>query len=213
MDWQELGRFTLTKDWQYTRQIKSRDFKIVYLKSTLRAVDSTGMAALVDVPNNIALDSTEVFKAQRISAYSIAEIIRFPEPPRDWLYRLAVKQLITPKNSLPTCEIQIYMPAYSSAPVFNGSTNAVAASIVATDNTKSVILSVSNPNKIGTTIINNSAKGKLYVSVGIAASLTVYDKILNYLEVYESPFNWSGDIFGIWDKADAQGNARIKDFS
>ncbi len=213
MDWEEIGHFTLTKDWQYTKQIKSRDFKIVYLKSTLRSVDSTGMAALVDVPSDIALDSTEVFKAQRISAYSIAEIIRFPEPPRDWPYRLAVKQLITPKNSLPTCEVQIYMPAYSSAPVFNGSTNSVAASIVATENNKSIILSASNPNKIGTTIINNSAKGKLYVSVGIAASLTVYDKILNYLEVYETPFNWSGDVFGIWDKPDTTGNAKVKDFS
>ncbi len=213
MNWQELGRFTLTQNWQYTKQIRGRDFKVAYLKSTLKAADSIGMAALVDMPSNTAVDSTEIFKPQRISAYSISEIIRFPEPPRDCPYRLAVKQLITPKNSLPTCEIQIYMPAYTTAPIFNGSTNTVIGATVAVDNTKSVLLSAANTDKIGTTIINNSQKAKLFVSVGTPASLTTYDKILGDGEVYETPFNWSGEVFGIWDKADTTGNAKVKDFS
>ena len=214
MEWQEIGHLTLTKEWQYTEQARGRDFKVTYLNSPLLGANSAGMIALVNMPTNSALESTEIFKAQRINSYSISEIIRFPEPPREWPYRLGIKQLIFAKNTI-NCEVKIYMPAYSSAPVFNGSTNSVTATTIAVDNTKSVILSAAAVGKIGSTITNRSKTAKLYVSVGSAASLTNYDKVLGLLETYESPFNWSGDIFGIWDKADTSstGNALIKDFS
>lgn len=214
MEWQEVALFTLTKDWQFTNQVRGRDFKVTYLTSPLLGANSAGMVALVNMPASSAIESTEIFKAQRINSYSISEIIRFPEPPRGWTYRLGIKQLIFAKNT-PNCEVKIYMPAYSSAPVFNGSTNSVTSATIAVDNTKSVTLSAAAVGKIGTTITNRSKVAKLYVSVGSAASLTNYDKVLGVLETYESPFNWSGDIFGIWDKADTSstGNAVVKDFS
>lgn len=105
------------------------------------------------------------------------------------------------------------MPSYSSSPVFNGITSNVTPSTVAVSNTTSTLLSATTVGKLGSTITNNSKVGKLYLSIGSAASLTNYDKILGYLETFETPFNWSGDIFGIWDKADAAGNAKVKDFS
>lgn len=215
MEWQQVGHFTLTKDWQYTSQVRGRDFKVTYLTSSLLGANSAGMIALVDMPANSTLESTEIFKAQRINSYSISEIVRFPEPPREWPYRLGIKQLIFAKNTIPSCEVKIYMPAYSSAPVFNGSTSSVTVATIATDNTKSVVLSAAAVGKIGSTITNRSKVAKLYISVGSAASLTNYDKILGLSETYESPFNWSGDIFGIWDKADVSltGNALVKDFS
>ena len=212
MEWQEIGQFTLTRDWQYTSVARGQDYKIVFLSSGLSGRNSTGLVALVDKPDDESLDSTEIFKPQKITSYQVSEIIRFPVPPSGWRHRLAIKQLVF--STQPTfSQVKIFMPAYSSAPVFNGSTNALTSSTVPVDSTKSVILSAINPQKIGTTIINNSSKAKLYVSVGAAASLTVYDKILNYLEVYETPFNWSGEVFGIWDKVDAAGNAKVKDFS
>lgn len=213
MEWQELENFTLTNNWQYSQRVRGRDFKIVYLSSPLTGRDSIGTIALADVPDDASLESSEFFKPQRISSYLTSEIIRFPDPPREWLYRLAIKKLTLPNQFVPNFEVRIYMPSYSSGPAFGGSTNVVIANTVAADSTKSVTLSAANPTKIGSSITNNSKVGKLYVSIGSAASLTNYDKILNYLETFETPFNWAGDVFGIWDKADSAGSARVRDFS
>ncbi len=95
MQWQEIGHFTLTKDWQYTSIARGRDYKIVYLSSPILGRNSVGLVALVDKPEDESLDSTEIFKPQKISSYSISEIIRFPEPPRGWLHRLAIKHLVS----------------------------------------------------------------------------------------------------------------------
>ena len=103
------------------------------------------------------------------------------------------------------------MPSYSSNPVSFGNTNTTVDRTIAV-NTTSVLLSASAVGKLGSIITNNS-KSKLYLSIGVAASLTTYDKVLGNGEVFETPFNWSGDVFGIWDKADATGNAKVKDFS
>jgi len=105
------------------------------------------------------------------------------------------------------------MPSYSTAPTFNGATNNASSNTVAVDSTKSVLLSAAATGKTGSIITNNSKVGRLYLSIGVAASLTTYDKILGYQETFETPFNWAGEIFGIWDKADATGNAKVRDFS
>ncbi len=213
MEWQEIGTFTLTKNWQYTNAVKSRDFKVVYLRSPLLAANSTATIALVDMPDPSSTESTEIFRPQRINSFQTSEIIRFPEPPRNWVYRVGIKQLTYTLKNVFESEVKLFMPVYSSAITFNGFTSSVTVTNISTDNTKSVLLSAANIGKLGSTVTNTSKTAKLYVSLGIPASLTVFDKILNYLETYETPFNWSGEIYGIWDKADTNGNAKVKDFT
>lgn len=212
MEWIKLLDSRLSTNWQYSLHTKGKDFKVEFSYVDVNR-NSIVLLALANLPSIGTLESTEFFKPQQIRPLVESEIIKFPDSPNGWWYRLAVKKLQIPRQPLSETEIKIYMPAYSSAPVFNGSTNTATPSTVPVDSTKSIILSALNANKIGTTVINNSTKGKLYVSIDQAASLTVYDKILNYLEVYETPFNWSGNVYGIWDKADATGNAKVKDFS
>lgn len=116
MEWEEIGHFTLTKDWQYTKQITNRTFKVAYLSSPLLGANSVGLAALVDMPTNSAIESTEIFKPQRVSSYSISEIISFPNTPKGWDYRLGIKQLVFSKNTVFNSEVKIYMPVVDLTP-------------------------------------------------------------------------------------------------
>jgi hypothetical protein len=213
VEWHEIGTFLLTDRWQYSQRVRGIDFKVVYLSTSLSARNTASAIALVNLPENTTDESEEFFKPQRVSPYLPSEIIKFPQPPKNWTYRLGVRQLVLPQQQSSNLRIKIYMPAYSSAPIFAGTTSSATVSTIPVDSTKSVTLSAANPGKVGTTITNNSKTAKLYVSIGIAASLTSYDKVLGYLETYETPFDWNGDIFGIWDKIDATSNARVRDFS
>lgn len=213
MEWEQLFDYQLTTNWQYSLPVRGRDFKVQFIYADVNR-NSIILLALADVPSpNTTVESTEFFKPQQIKPLVESEIIRFAEPPKNWRYRIAVKKIPIPRQPLSETRIRFFMPAYSSAPASGGVTSAVTAATVAVDNTKSVTLSAANPVKIGSTVTNNSTKAKLYVSLSTAASLTNYDKILGYAETFETPFNWAGDVFGIWDKADTGASARIRDFS
>lgn len=104
------------------------------------------------------------------------------------------------------------MPLYSNA-TSNTTTTSVATNTVAVDSTKSVILSSADSSKIGRIIVNNSTKGALYINFKNAASLTDYVVKVPTNNTYEVPFGFTGDINGIWDKADNTGNAKVYEFS
>lgn len=212
MDWQHLATFNITRDWQVTQSVTGRDFKLTHALNNPNRTKIFAMIALVDL-DSIGI-VTEIFKPQRIQPYLEPELIQLPSPPENWNYRVGVKQLVLPGESLVNWIVKIDMPAYSLIPSSgNYSNNISPASTITVDNTKSVTLSAATVGKFGSLIINNSSKAKLYISLGTAASLTNYVKALGYLESYETPFNWSGDVLGIWDKADTTGNAKVYDFS
>jgi len=216
MDWLTISTVATSDNWVFTPSVTSTLFKFNHISNS-----SIGNKLKVIVRQAFN-DGTDLhlFDYRLINA-SLDKSILFIDKPKELITRtLAIKRADTFLNEPWTIEIQtlinnavIDMPSYPSLPIYSGITNTISATTISVSNTASVTLSVANPNKIGTSIINNSTKSKLYISLGVAATLTVYDKILGIGEVFETPFNWSGDIFGIWDKADATGNAKVKDFS
>lgn len=88
--------------------------------------------------------------------------------------------------------------------ISSGSSTSVGASV------SNVTLLTANPNRVGATIFNESASD-LYIKLGSTASLTSYTVRLISEAYYETPFNYTGAIDGIW--ATATGNARITEFT
>jgi len=116
MEWQDLGTFTLNNNWHYTSQIKGRNFKITYFSPPILGLNSTGIIALANMPEDPTNDSTEFFKPQRTNSYLPSEIITFPEPLKGWDYRLAIKKLVLPNKLSPDPTIQIFMPVVDLNP-------------------------------------------------------------------------------------------------
>lgn len=84
--------------------------------------------------------------------------------------------------------------------------------------TSTVALSVSNQTllaansvRLGATIFNDSG-ATLYVKLGAVATLTDFSVKLSTYAYYELPYNYRGQVDGIWDTA-LTGNARITELS
>ncbi len=209
MEWQEIGHLTLTKDWQYTKQIIGRDFKVVYLTSPLLGANSAGMIALVDMPIDSTLESTEIFKPQRINSYSISEIIRFPEPPRNWVYRVGIKQLIFAKNS-PNCEVKIYMPVVdltpdqpTISPTIATAKNPTSVPVGPNANTAVKILSSNTTNtRKHATFYNPSANRNLYIDTDSTINIASAIAKVAPGKIYISDIpGWQGEYWGMLDGA------------
>lgn len=211
MEWQEVAHLKLTKDWQYTSQIRGRDFKVTYLTSPLLGVNSAGIIALVDMPTNSAFESTEIFKPQRITSYSISEIIRFPEPPKNWACRLGIKQLIFAKNTIPNCEVKIYMPVIDLtpdqpviSPTIATAKTPTSVSIAGTSTAAVKLLPVNATNsRKHATFYNPSTKRNLYIDTD--GTINVNSAIAKVApgKVYISDIpGWQGEYWGMMDLSD-----------
>lgn len=204
--WQQIGHLALTKDWQYINAAEGRDFKIVYLTSPLLGRNSTGLVALVDKPENDSLESTEIFRPQRLSSYSIAEIIRFPQPPIGWANRLAIKQLVFSTQLINTLEVKIYMPVIDltpDAPLVNPAIstvkNPVAVSIPAATTTAVRLLPVNaTGSRKQATFYNASAKRTLYVDTDSTINIASAIAKVAPGKVYISDIpGWQGEYWGM----------------
>ena len=74
----------------------------------------------------------------------------------------------------------------------------------------SVTLLSSNANRLGASIVNDSA-AILYVKMGTTASATDYAVRMYPNDYFEVPFNYTGRIDGIW--ASATGSARVTEYT
>lgn len=76
--------------------------------------------------------------------------------------------------------------------------------------TSSTALLTANTNRLGATIYNNST-ARLYVEFGATASLTVFAVMVEPNGYLEVPFDYTGQITGIW--AIANGSALVREFT
>ena len=206
MKWQEIGHLTLTKDWQYLNTAKGRDYKIAYLSSPLLGRNSTGLVALVDKPEDESLESTEIFKPQKISSYSISEIIRFPAPPNQWAHRLAIKQLVFAAQSTFISEVKIYMPVIdlnADQPVINPaiSTNKIPVSVsIPAATTTAIKLLPANTSgaRKHATFYNASTKRNLYIDTDSTINISSAIAKVAPGKIYISDIpGWQGEYWGV----------------
>lgn len=216
MEWQDLGTFTVSNNWQYTEQVNGRDFKIVYLSSSLLARDSTAIIALSSI-EAINGESTEFFKAQRVNSYLSSEIVQFPNPPKNWHYRLAIKKLVMP-NQPPTPDftIQIFMPVIDLTPdqpvinpTISTTKNVVNVPIAGTATTSVKLLPASaSNNRKHATFYNPSTKRNLYVDTDSTISTASAVAKIAPGKIYVSDFpNWQGEYWGMMDGTDTVATA------
>lgn len=206
MQWHDLGTFTVSNNWQYTKQVVGQYFKIAYLSSPLLARNSTGTIALANMPENGFVDSTEFFKPQRISSYLPSEIISFPEPLRGWDYRLAIKKLVLPNQPTLDFTIQIFMPVIDLTPdqpainpTISTSKNPTSVSIPAATTTAVKLLPINaSSTRKHATFYNGSAKRTLYIdSDSTINNASALAKVApGKLYISDNP-GWQGEYWGV----------------
>lgn len=216
MEWQSIGSITTSSNYTFTPVVNGSLFK---LKHTTESLERSNLKIAIrqafDDDGSLAL-----FDYKLINCKTEQDIILFNLPQGLTGRRLAFKRVDDLIDDW-TIEIQTLvnngvnnMPSYSSLPVSNSTTKRIVQTIVGAYGTPLVNLSPTNPNKVGTTVTNIS-EFNLYISLGVEASLTVYDKILGTGEVFETPFNWCGDIFGFCDSpipGDQESVAKVQNF-
>lgn len=90
--------------------------------------------------------------------------------------------------------------------------SATAATSQVADTATSTQLLASNANRLGATILNDSS-ARLYIKLGATASVTDYTVSLAQNDYYEVPFNYTGNIDGIWASDPNNGAARITELT
>lgn len=211
MEWQTVGTVVTSKDYVLTPVVAGTLFKLKHFTQSQNR-GSLKIAIRQAFEDN---ESLALFDYKLINCKVEQDILLFNLPQGLISRKLAFKRVDNLIDNW-TIEIQTLviettnMPSYPSLPIFSGITKNVTESNIVVGNTPSLNLSSYNPTKIGTTLTNLS-EFNLYVSVGVNASLTVYDKILGINEVFETPFNWCGDVYAIADIPEgATTNALVK---
>jgi hypothetical protein len=96
----------------------------------------------------------------------------------------------------------------------NAGTSAVTRTVVAAG--ASVTLKVANANRIGLAVYNNAITN-LFLKLGAVASITAgvesFTTRLLPNAYYEVPFGYTGIVEGIWDAADANGEALVTELT
>jgi len=91
--------------------------------------------------------------------------------------------------------------------------SATSANTTVADNAASTSILAANANRLGA-IITNDSSARLYLRLeAAAASTTAYAVSLSQHETYEIPFNYTGEIRGIWASDPNDGAARVTEFT
>lgn len=216
MEWLTVGTITTSENYSFTPVVNGTLFKLKHIsQSTAKNSLKIAVRQAIDDDGELAL-----FDYKLINCKTEQDIISFSVPQGLTDRRLAIKRI----DDLPdnwTIEIQTLisettnMPSYPASPISSTPTNFVTDTSIALNILESVMLSAAHPRKVGTMITNKSI-AKLYISMNQGANYETYDKILGTNEVFETPFNYSGAVFGIWDVSDSyepNDHARVRDFS
>lgn len=205
MQWSEIGVYTCTHAWQYSKQVNGQDFKIVYLSSPLDWRNCTAIISLASL-DELEGESIEFFKSQRVNPYLLSEIIRFPKPPKGWDCRLAIKQLALPNQQIPDFKIQIFMPVIDLTPdqpavnpAIATTKNATSVSIPAATTVAVRLLAASTGNsRKHATFYNGSTKRNLYIDTDstINTASAIAKVAPGKLYVSDIP-GWQGEYWAV----------------
>lgn len=219
MEWQTVGTIANSSDYIFTPVVIETLFKLKHITETenrssfkiaiRQAFEDDGSLAffdykLINCKNEqdiMLLSLPQGLTGRRLAFKRVDNLID------DWT--IEIQTLVNDAvNNMPA------YPSYPALPISVGTIRRITENVVGVYGTNSFVLSPANPNKVGTTITNLS-EFNLHVSVGVEASFTAHDKILGMNEVFETPFNWCGEVNGISDMpdgVDVGSRAKIKDF-
>lgn len=200
IEWHDLGNYILTENWQYTRQITGRNFKIQYLWCDITSYRLPAFVALANLPDYLEQQSTEFFKPQQIRPYLESEILQFPQTPKHWDYRLAIRQLKLPRDSIINCEIKIFMPSYSlddPIPVNQSATTTKNVTTVNVTNTVTKIL-LANPNRKGVKFYCADKIKSVYLDTdNVVSATSAIESVTPSKPVCVPIILWTGDWYAV----------------
>ena len=198
MEWQHLNNFILSQDWQYTGFVDSNYYKITHFVNNPYSYKLNALVALI----NFSVDSgySEIFRPQRITPYIESEIIQFPDPPKNWQYRLAIKQLVNPRDSLVDWKVEIDMPSYSldePIPINQLATSAKNVTTVPVANTVTKILSANSARK-GVKFYTADKNKTIYLDTdNVVSPTSAIESISSSKPVSVPAILWTGDWYAI----------------
>jgi len=207
VEWQPLFDFKVTVDWQYSKPVKGRDFKAQFI-STDVGRNSIILIALANFPTQNFIESTEFFKPQQIKPLVESEIIRFAEPPKNWLYRIAIKQLPIPRQPLSQTQVRFFMPVQDLtpdqpiiSPTIATAKNPTSVAVGPSANTAVKLLPVnSTSTRKHATFYNPSTTRNLYIDTDSTINVASASAKVAPGKVYISDIpGWQGEYWGMLD--------------
>ncbi len=210
MEWQPLFDFKLTVDWQYSKPVQGRDFKAQFISTDIGR-NSIILIALANIPFENIKESSEFFKPQQIKPLVESEIIRFAEPPKNWLYRIAIKQIPIPRQPLSQTQVRFFMPVIDLTPdqpainpAIATTKNPIAVSIAGNSTAAIKLLPVSaSNNRKHATFYNPSTKRSLYIDTDSTINIASAIAKVAPGKIYVSDIpGWQGEYWGMLDLSD-----------
>lgn len=198
--WHDLGNYILTENWQYTKRVEGRNFKIQYLWCDISTYRLPAFVVLANLPSFTKEESTEFFKPQQIRPYLESEILQFPQPPKGWDYRLAIRQLKLPKDNVINCEVKIFVPSYSlddPTPINQLATSTKNTTVVSVVNTVTKILPANSARK-GVKFYSADKNKTIYLDTdNVVSSSSAIESISPSKPVSVPAILWTGDWWAI----------------
>lgn len=103
-----------------------------------------------------------------------------------------------------------------SMPIYQDISTPIASSEVVANavpvSTVQVLLLAANEARLGFSITNASSNRILYIDFDGNATVSDYAVRIPANSTYEPPLNYTGNVYGIWNGADAAGKAFVREF-
>lgn len=200
IEWYDLGNYILTENWQYTEQVQGCNFKVQYLWCDIVSYRLPAFITFANLPLLAKEQSTEFFKPQQIRPYLESEILQFPQPPKNWDYRLAIRQLKLPRENIINCEVKISMPSYSlddPTPVNLLATSTKNVTTVSVAATVTKILSANSARK-GVKFFTADKNKTVYLDTdNVVSATSAIESISPSKPVSVPAILWTGDWYAI----------------
>lgn len=198
MKWQYLEELSLSQEWKYTDYVDSIVYRITHNVTNPYSYRLNAMIALI---NEDSLSSSiEIFKPQKISPYVESEIIQFSEPPKLWKHRLAIKQLVNPRDTLVNWEVRIEMPSYSLddlTPINLLATATKNVTTVSVTNTVTKILSA-NPARKGVKLFTADKNKTIYLDTdNVVSATSAIESLTPSKPICVPAILWVGDWYAV----------------
>lgn len=197
MQWQPLVTFILSENWLLTPPVQGRFFRVSHRlinPNKYQLVASIALAAISET------GKPELFKPQKIQPRAELEILQFPQPPQEWRYSLAAKQILLPNQSLLNWELEIEMPSYSlddQAPInaaASGTKNVTTVPVAAT----ATRVLPANPLRKSVKFYSADKMKIVYLDTdNIVSSASAIESLTPSKSVCVPTISWTGEWWGV----------------
>lgn len=199
MEWQNVGTYNINDLWQFSFALTAKTFRVSHLLLGISNFRPTAIISLCSATKN-EFNSIETYQPQALKYYLESEIIQFTNIPKNWEYKLGVKQVIlSAKASIVDWKIQIDMPSYSlddPTPVNQLASSTKTVTSVAVAATPTKILSA-NPLRKGVLFVSPDKVKTVYLDTdNVVSNLSAIESLTPSRPQCVPAIDWTGEWWG-----------------